>query len=171
MTEADLPPGAELADVDIHADHADDPASLSVPAGRPRRRDARVRAARSGIKNVTMNEWFFQGHFPAEPIMPGVLLVEAMAQTAAVLAVAGLGPTHQGQPVYFMSIDERPLPPPRATGRPDPDRGHGRCATGSGVWKFGGKALCEGALAAEAEFSAKISLPLSRASARCSIGT
>ena len=45
-----------------------------------------------GIKNVSINEWFFQGHFPAEPVMPGVLIIEAMAQTAAVLVVATLGP-------------------------------------------------------------------------------
>ena len=82
-----------------------------------------------GIKNVTINEPFFPGHFPADPIMPGVLLVEAMAQTAAVLAVAGLGPAHAGNPVYFMSIDERPVPPPGPPGRPGPARGHGRCAT------------------------------------------
>ena len=91
MSEQGFAPGSELADADINADDADDPAPLSVPAGRPRGRDARVSSARSGIKSVTINEWFFQGHFPAEPIMPGVLLIEAMAQTAAVLAVAGLG--------------------------------------------------------------------------------
>ena len=60
-----------------------------------------------GIKNVSINEWFFQGHFPAEPLMPGVLIIEAMAQTAAVLVVATLGPEKEGRLVYFMSVDWR----------------------------------------------------------------
>ena len=68
-----------------------------------------------GIKNVSINEPFFQGHFPSEPVMPGVLIVEAMAQTAAVLVVATFGPESEGKLVYFMSIDgvrfRRPLMP------------------------------------------------------------
>ena len=59
----------------------------------------------TGIKNVTVNEPFFQGHFPTEPIMPGVLIIEAMAQTAAVLVVATLGTDREGRLVYFMTID------------------------------------------------------------------
>ncbi len=59
-----------------------------------------------GIKAVTMNEPFFQGHFPARPVMPGVLLVEALAQTAAVHTIASLGASAEGRLVYFMSIDE-----------------------------------------------------------------
>src|SRR5690606_39924412 len=58
-----------------------------------------------GIKAVTINEPFFQGHFPARPIMPGVLIVEALAQTAGVLAVHSLGLEGSGKLVYFMSID------------------------------------------------------------------
>jgi 3-hydroxyacyl-[acyl-carrier-protein] dehydratase len=58
-----------------------------------------------GIKNVSINEPFFQGHFPSEPVMPGVLIVEAMAQTAAVLVVATFGAESEGKLVYFMSID------------------------------------------------------------------
>src|SRR5690349_1824217 len=58
-----------------------------------------------GIKNVTANEPFFQGHFPDRPVMPGVLIVEAMAQTAAVIVVAALGESAEGKLVYFMSID------------------------------------------------------------------
>ncbi len=58
-----------------------------------------------GIKNVSINEPFFQGHFPSEPVMPGVLIVEAMAQTAAVLVVATYGRESEGKLVYFMSID------------------------------------------------------------------
>ena len=58
-----------------------------------------------GIKNVGINEPYFQGHFPGAPVMPGVLIVEAMAQTAAVLVVHTLGPAWEGKLVYFMSID------------------------------------------------------------------
>ena len=58
-----------------------------------------------GVKNVTINEQFFQGHFPGKPIMPGVLIIEAMAQTAAVLVVHTLGPGSEGKLVYFMSVD------------------------------------------------------------------
>ena len=68
-----------------------------------------------GIKNVSINEPFFQGHFPSEPVMPGVLIVEAMAQTAAVLVVATFGAESEGKLVYFMSIDgvrfRRPVVP------------------------------------------------------------
>src|SRR5262249_18264901 len=67
------------------------------------------------IKNVSINEPFFQGHFPSEPVMPGVLIVEAMAQTAAVLVVATFGSQSEGKLVYFMSIDgvrfRRPVVP------------------------------------------------------------
>jgi 3-hydroxyacyl-[acyl-carrier-protein] dehydratase len=108
-----------------------------------------------GIKSVTMNEWFFQGHFPADPIMPGVLLVEAMAQTAAVLAVAGLGPAHQGHPVYFMSIEAARFRRPVRPG--DQLRLETTVLRNKmGVWKFAGVATTEGAVAAEAEFTAKI---------------
>ena len=156
MTEADLPPGAELPDVDI----------LQIMRLIPHRypfllvdRVVEMRKITSavGIKNVTMNEWFFQGHFPAEPIMPGVLLVEAMAQTAAVLVVAGLDAANRGLPVYFMSIHEARFRRPVGPGDPKriqvtPQRHR------HGVWKLGGRARSEGATAAEAEFSAKINL-------------
>ena len=59
----------------------------------------------TGLKNVTANEPFFQGHFPGKPVMPGVLIIEAMAQTAAVVVVASLGNSAEGKLVYFMSID------------------------------------------------------------------
>ena len=109
-----------------------------------------------GIKLVTINEWFFQGHFSGDPIMPGVLLIEAMAQTAAaVLAVAGLGPAHQGRPVYFMSIDgarfRRPVRPGDQLRIEIAVQRHKM-----GVWKFGGKAMVDGTIAADADFNAKI---------------
>ncbi len=59
----------------------------------------------TGLKNVTINEPFFQGHFPGAPVMPGVLIIEAMAQTAAVVMMAKLGTEVEGQAVYFMAID------------------------------------------------------------------
>lgn len=154
MTETDLLPGSELPDADI----------LQIMRMIPHRypfllvdRVVEMRAFTSavGIKNVTMNEWFFQGHFPAEPIMPGVLLVEAMAQTAAVLILSGLGAAHQGLPVYFMSIQKARFRRPVRPGdqiRIEVTALRQRL----GVWKFGGRALSEGATAAEAEFSAKI---------------
>src|SRR6266436_886497 len=58
-----------------------------------------------GIKNVTINEPFFQGHFPQRPVMPGVLIIESMAQTAAVLVVHTLGPAAEGKLVYFMTVE------------------------------------------------------------------
>src|SRR5260370_27309043 len=68
-----------------------------------------------GIKNVSINEPYFQGHFPTKPVMPGVLIIEAMAQTAACLVVHSLGMNSQGKLVYFMSIDDarfrRPVSP------------------------------------------------------------
>ena len=109
-----------------------------------------------GIKTVTINEWFFPGHFPGDPIMPGVLLIEAMAQTAAVLAVAGLGTDQQGHPVYFMSIEGARFRRPVRPG--DQLRIEITVLRNKmGVWKFAGKALVDGTLAAEAEFNAKIS--------------
>lgn len=59
----------------------------------------------TGLKNVTVNEPFFQGHFPGAPVMPGVLIIEAMAQTAAIVMMAKLGPEAEGRAVYFMGID------------------------------------------------------------------
>ena len=68
--------------------------------------EVRLDESALGIKNVTINEPYFQGHFPGHPIMPGVLIIEAMAQTAAVCAVATFGSEAQGKLVYFMTIDE-----------------------------------------------------------------
>ena len=108
-----------------------------------------------GIKNVSINESFFQGHFPSEPVMPGVLIVEAMAQTAAVLVVSTFGAGSEGKLVYFMSIDgvrfRRPvIPGDRLELHVE------KIQSRANVWKFSGRAMVEGKLAAEATFAAVI---------------
>lgn len=108
-----------------------------------------------GIKNVTINEPYFQGHFPGHPVMPGVLIVEAMAQTAAVLVVATMGEEAEGKLVYFMSVDQarfrKPIGPgDRVEIHVEKQRNRGN------VWKFTGKAIVDGALMAEAVFAAMI---------------
>ncbi|MBN9087209.1 MAG: 3-hydroxyacyl-ACP dehydratase FabZ [Reyranella sp.] len=108
-----------------------------------------------GIKNVSINEPFFQGHFPSEPVMPGVLIVEAMAQTAAVLVVATFGAESEGKLVYFMSIDgvrfRRPVMPG------DRLELHVKKVQSRGnVWRFEGRAIVDGKVAAEATFAAMI---------------
>ncbi len=108
-----------------------------------------------GIKNVTVNEPHFQGHFPSRPIMPGVLIVEAMAQTAGVLVVHTLGPESEGKLVYFMTIDDARFRKPVTPG--DTLHIHVLKQRSRGnVWKFKGEARVEGALVAEATFSAMI---------------
>ncbi|NQW50101.1 MAG: 3-hydroxyacyl-ACP dehydratase FabZ [Rhodospirillales bacterium] len=108
-----------------------------------------------GIKNVTINEPFFQGHFPSEPVMPGVLIVEAMAQTACVLVVSTFGAAAEGKLVYFMSIDGVRFRRPVVPG--DRLELHVRkVQSRASVWKFSGKAIVEGKLAAEATFAAMI---------------
>ena len=114
---------------------------------------ANVRA--TGIKNVSINENYFQGHFPARPVMPGVLIIEAMAQTAAVLVVHTLGRESEGKLVYFMSVDNarfrRPVfPGDRLDVIVTKQRNRGN------VWKFEGRAVIDGRLAAEAVFAAMI---------------
>jgi 3-hydroxyacyl-[acyl-carrier-protein] dehydratase len=108
-----------------------------------------------GIKNVTINEPFFQGHFPSEPVMPGVLIVEAMAQTAAVLVVSTYGQESEGKLVYFMSIDDVRFRRPVFPG--DRLELHvEKVQSRASVWKFSGKAIVEGKVAAEATFAAMI---------------
>jgi 3-hydroxyacyl-[acyl-carrier-protein] dehydratase len=109
----------------------------------------------TGIKNVTVNEPYFAGHFPERPIMPGVLIIEAMAQTAAVLVMATIGEVATGKLVYFMTIDQARFRRPVVPGdqlRIRVDKQHRRL----GVWKFAGRATVDGRLAAEAVISAKI---------------
>ena len=109
----------------------------------------------TGIKNVTVNEPHFTGHFPDRPIMPGVLIVEAMAQTAAVLVVSTFGAGSEGKLVYFMSIDGARFRRPVVPG--DRLELHvEKVQSRANVWKFSGKAMVDGKLAAEATFAAMI---------------
>ncbi|HMM14154.1 MAG: 3-hydroxyacyl-ACP dehydratase FabZ [Parvibaculum sp.] len=108
-----------------------------------------------GIKNVSVNEPFFQGHFPGHPVMPGVLIVEAMAQTAGALVLSSLGDKAAGKIVYFMTIDRARFRKPVLPGdvlKVHVTRIHNR----GPVWKFNGEAKVDGLLAAEADFSAMI---------------
>ena len=110
------------------------------------------------IKAVTVNEPFFQGHFPSRPIMPGVLLVEAMAQASGVLAVESLGLSGSGKLVYFMAIDEAKFRRPVEPGvllRIEVALTHDRGT----ICKFAGRVLVEGKLCAETKFTAMISDP------------
>jgi len=109
-----------------------------------------------GIKNVTFNEPQFQGHFPAQPVMPGVLVVESMAQTAAVLFSHTLGKRAEGKLVYFMAIENARFRRPIVPG--DVMEIHVTKTRGRGVaiWKMHGDVLVAGKLAAEADFSAMI---------------
>jgi beta-hydroxyacyl-[acyl carrier protein] dehydratase FabZ len=109
----------------------------------------------TGVKNVSINEPYFQGHFPAEPVMPGVLIIEAMAQTAAVLVVATLGPNREGSLVYFMSVDDARFRKPVVPG--DTVLIHVRKQRKRGnVWKFAAKAMVQETLVAEATYAAMI---------------
>lgn len=108
-----------------------------------------------GIKNVSANENFFQGHFPGQPVMPGVLIIEAMAQTAAVLVVETLGPDARGRVVYFMSIDSAKFRRPVVPGdqlRIHIAKNHQRGM----VWKFDAQARVDGVVVAEATYTAMI---------------
>jgi 3-hydroxyacyl-[acyl-carrier-protein] dehydratase len=108
-----------------------------------------------GVKNVSINEPFFQGHFPARPVMPGVLIVESMAQTAAVLVVETLGPDVRGRLVYFLSIDGAKFRRPVVPG--DQMRVHVEKERQRGnIWKFRAEAKVDGKVAAEAVISAMI---------------
>ena len=108
-----------------------------------------------GIKNVSINEPQFQGHFPSRAVMPGVLIIEAMAQTAAVLVVETLGPNAEGKLVYFMSIDDcrfRQPVIPGDTMRVAVTKQRSR----RNVWKFKGVATVDGTVVAEAVYTAMI---------------
>jgi len=108
-----------------------------------------------GIKNVTYNEPFFPGHFPGRPVMPGVLIIEALAQTAGVLAFKSVHEQHQKKPVYFLGIDNVRFRKPVVPGdqlRLEIEITKHRQA----IWGFKGKALVDGKVVAEAELLAML---------------
>jgi 3-hydroxyacyl-[acyl-carrier-protein] dehydratase len=157
MATSALQPGAALPDLDIQG------IMRIIPHRYPmllldRLVEAKAFESAVGIKNVTANEPYFTGHFPAEPIMPGVLIVEAMAQTAAALAMASAGEAAYGSPVYFMGVDEakfrRPVRPGdqlRLTLTLERQR--------LGVWKFKGIARVGDKVVAEALLTARLAGP------------
>jgi len=109
----------------------------------------------TGVKNVTFNEPFFQGHFPSKPVMPGVLIIESMAQTSAVLVVHTLGADAEGKLTYFMSVDAAKFRKPVGPGdvihvHVAKDRRRGS------VWRFNCEAKVDGVLVAEATIVAMI---------------
>jgi len=114
----------------------------------------------TGIKNVTMNEPHFQGHFPGTPIMPGVTIVEAMAQTTGVMVGVALDLADKDLLIYFMAIDKckfrrKVVPGDVLEMKVETTRGK----PGGKVWKFKGVATVDGEMAAEAEFIAMMDLP------------
>lgn len=114
-----------------------------------------------GIKNVTFNEPHFQGHFPDFPVMPGVTIVEALAQTAAVMVGVSLDLADKNLLIYFLGIDNckfrrKVIPGDRLELKVNVVRGK----IGSKVWKFSGSASVDGETAAEVEFTAMMELPL-----------
>ena len=112
----------------------------------------------TAIKAVTINEGFFQGHFPGRPIMPGVLIVEALAQAAGVLAVESMGLADSGKLVYFIAIENAKFRTPVEPGcllQLDVEFVQKRAT----VCKFAGRASVDGKLAAEASFTAMIADP------------
>ena len=113
----------------------------------------------TGLKNITFNEPQFQGHFPATPIMPGIMIVEAMAQTAAVMVGVGLNLADKDMLIYFMAIDNckfrrKVTPGDQLIMNINTLRGK----PGGKVWKFYGEASVDGEMAAQAEFSAMMDL-------------
>lgn len=109
----------------------------------------------TGVKNVSINEWYFQGHFPGHPVMPGVLIIESMAQTAGALVVHTLGPEAEGKLVYFMSIADARFRKPVVPGdvlRLVVKKAHER----GNVWRFDAKGFVGDQVVAEATFTAMI---------------
>ncbi|MTI16660.1 3-hydroxyacyl-ACP dehydratase FabZ [Rhodobacteraceae bacterium RKSG542] len=108
-----------------------------------------------GIKNVTINEPHFQGHFPKQPVMPGVLLIEAMAQTAGALCINARGTEDSPSLVYFMTIDKCKFRKPVVPG----DQVHfhvKKIRNRATIWKFDAVAMVDGVKVAEAEISAML---------------
>ncbi len=114
-----------------------------------------------GIKNVTNNEPFFQGHFPGHPVMPGVLIVEAMAQTAGALVINSLGTSGSNQLVYFMTVDRARFRKPVLPG--DVLHVHVTKLQSRGtVWEYHGEGRVDGKLVAECDLGAMIAGPAER---------
>ncbi len=114
----------------------------------------------TGIKMVTMNEPHFQGHFPKKPIMPGVTIVEAMAQTSAIMVGVALDLADKDLLVYFMGIDKckfRRMVVPGDVLEMKVETTRGK--PGGKVWKFAGTATVDGEVACEVEFTAMMDLP------------
>ncbi|WP_295311672.1 3-hydroxyacyl-ACP dehydratase FabZ [Roseobacter sp.] len=116
-------------------------------------------ASATGIKNVTMNEPHFQGHFPGMPVMPGVTIIEAMAQSAAVMVGVSMDMADKNMKVFFMAIDKAKFRRKVGPGdvlemKVETLRGK----PGAKVWRFGGVASVEGEMAAECEFTAMMDL-------------
>ena len=117
--------------------------------------DVKLGESATGIKNVTMNEWFFQGHFPDHPVMPGVLIVEAMAQAAGVLVMKSTGENSSNKIVYFMSIKDAKFRKPVVPG----DTLQLKVTlikSRKNIWKFKGEAWVGDDLTDEAVFTAMI---------------
>lgn len=108
-----------------------------------------------GIKNVSIGDPWFQGHFPGRPVMPGVMIIESMAQTAAVLVVRTLGPGAEGKLVYFMSIEGARFRKPVIPGDTLHVHVHKERSRGN-VWKFSGEAKVNDQTVAEATYTAMI---------------
>jgi 3-hydroxyacyl-[acyl-carrier-protein] dehydratase len=109
----------------------------------------------TGIKTVVPEDMFLQGHFPGHPVMPGVMIVEAMAQSAAVLAIHSMGAEAEGKIVYFMTISDAKFRRPVTPG--DELRLEVKVERArKTVWRFSGRATVNGELAAEASFSAMV---------------
>lgn len=121
-------------------------------------RDFTPKTSAVGIKNVTMNEPHFQGHFPSQPVMPGVAIVEAMAQTAGILVSKSLELEDSGALVYFLSIDNCKFR--HLVGPGDVLELHVKVIRGRGkIWKFHGDAIVDGKVVTEADFAAMIIPP------------
>jgi 3-hydroxyacyl-[acyl-carrier-protein] dehydratase len=121
-------------------------------------RDIVVGKSCIGIKNVTFNEPQFQGHFPGMPIFPGVMIVEAMAQTSGILVGVTMDLADKGAKVFFMGVESAKFRRKVVPG--DVMELHVRALRGGGrVWKFEGRAMVDGELACEATFMAMFDVP------------
>lgn len=121
-------------------------------------RDIVIDKSAVGIKNITFNEPQFQGHFPGKPVFPGVQIIEALAQTSGVLVGLSMGLADKNMLVYFMGIDAVKFRRMVVPG--DVLELHVTVKRGGGkVWKFEGRGMVEGELAAECEFTAMMDLP------------